>query len=72
MPVDGVVAGRYYTPKKRRRRKAKTPDNACSGLAFGPVASISGVLRVEPQHFVGRETCHQAYQGFSKLNPSLY
>lgn len=21
MPVDGVVAGRYYTPKKRRRRK---------------------------------------------------
>ena len=26
MPVDGVVAGRYYTPKKRRRRKTKTRE----------------------------------------------
>lgn len=27
MPVDGVVAGRYYTPKKRRRRKTKNREN---------------------------------------------
>lgn len=33
--------------------KAKSPDIACSGLVFGPVASISGILGVEPQPLQG-------------------
>nr|DAJ31275.1 MAG TPA: hypothetical protein [Caudoviricetes sp.] len=49
----------------------ETPDITCSGLAFGPVTSISGVLRVEPQRrLLLSQRLFKHIRGFASRTPA--